>query len=151
MVITVPECFLVEHNINSDTVRVGQTHDDQCSGSSDPTMSDLLFTIDTDKCSIETTSNDTHISYTAILKSGLPKSNSVITRVGKSYEVDLRCDLAKTAGVTMHEFFVPLVSTVKIDAVASSASFEVDLSLYIDPEFLTPIGVGHEGKFNFKL
>ena len=114
-------------------------------------MTDLQFTIDTDMCDIEMSANDTHISYTAVLKSGQPKTNSVITRVGKSYEVDLRCDLAKTAGVTMHEFFVPLVSTVKIDAVASSASFEVDLSLYIDPEFLTPIGVGHEGKFNFKL
>ena len=92
MIITAPECFLAEHDIDSDTVSVGQTHDDQCRGQVTPPMTDLLFTIDMNKCGIETTANDTHISYTAKFQNAKP--DSVITRVAKNIEIGLRCDLA---------------------------------------------------------
>ena len=46
---------------------------------------------------------------------------------------------------------MPLVSTVKFDAVASSGSFEIELSLYVNPDFSTPIGVDHKSKFNIEL
>ena len=135
MAFTVPDCFFTDRNIDPMTVHIGQTKDmDECSGMSDPAMTgDWLFSIDTNKCDIETSSNDTHIWYKGQLKTGLAKSaNSVITRVAKRFELDLRCELAKSVGITMHEYFVPLVSseTVKVDTVASSASFQVDMSLF---------------------
>ena len=56
------------------------------------------------------------------------------------------CDMSKSVGITMHDYFVPLFSTEVVTVDAASTSFQVDMSLFLDEQMVQPIGQNHQSK-----
>ena len=100
----------------------------------------LHFSFAPDECDVQSSANDTHIMYDAIIQQ---RQTGFISRVANTFEVGLQCSFSKRVDVTLNDYFVPLQGHAAIDLEDSTGAFEVVMRLFADAEMTSPINEGH--------
>lgn len=138
--LNVPKCFLDDQNVDATTTFIGtESGDDQCHGTLE--NGDYQYSFANDECGVETTSNDTYITYTGKLRNS---PSMGVSRQANRFELDVTCKFAKQVGVNLHDFFIPIYTSNLVEVDSVVGEFEVDMSLFTDAEMTQAMNQGHK-------